>query len=349
MPDYYSILGLNKNASESEIKKSYRKLALQHHPDRGGDEQKFKEIQKAYEVLSDSEKKRNYDQFGDEEGREDILSQMFGGGGFPQRQRKQNPTIVVKVSILEAWVGGKKEVIKKIKKECVTCMGTGTKDGKQRPKCRFCNGEGYINQMRHIGPGMMQRIQMPCNVCKTTGFSKDNYDKCLDCIGEGSKNQDTKIIINIPQGAMDGERIEEELNNGDLVNIIFKVVSDERYKKQKLDLISPLYLKLKEAINGFSKEYIFPDGSKEQISYNKTLYHGSIMRMRRKGFEREGVGKGSLILVVHVCYDDYPTKQLSNKKYSANIECVKSTETLLEEEEDDDVHEQQQPPQCHQQ
>jgi len=357
MTDYYSILGLNKNANDNDIKKAYRKLALKHHPDRGGDEKKFKEIQKAYEVLSDNDKKMRYDQFGDENngGLEDMFSHMFQGGF--QQKRKQNPNIIVNVTILEAWKGCKKEITKNIKNNCLSCLGNGTKDGSQKPKCNTCNGCGMIKQIRQIGPGMIQQIQRPCNICGGSGNSRENFEKCIDCNGEGKVKRENKFIINIPKGVMSGEQLEEEMGNGELVNIIFKVIDDERYKKQKLDLISPLYLKLKEAISGFSKEYIFPDGTKEQISYNKTLYHGSIMRMRRKGFEREDVAKGSLILVVHVCYDDFPTKLLNNKKLNSNIECIKSTETLFTNDnnsdnntdDDDDNDDIQATPQCHQQ
>ena len=228
--DYYEILGVGKSATEEELKKSYRKLALKYHPDRNPDdkdaEEKFKEAAEAYEVLSNKDKRAKYDQFGhagvDGQGfggggagmnMDDIFSMFgdifggFGGGGFSggfggQRSRGgrrvnkgSSLRIKVKLSLEDIEKGVEKKI--KVNKyiSCKDCSGTGAKEGSDTITCTQCSGSGYITQVQRTILGNMQ-TQSVCPSCQ--GEGKIIKDKCTSCHGEGIVKADEIITINIP-------------------------------------------------------------------------------------------------------------------------------------------------------
>ena len=233
--DYYEVLGVSKTASDSELKSAYRKLAKKYHPDvNPGDkeaEAKFKEATEAYSVLSDAEKRRQYDQFGhaafeqggggaggfggfDFNGADmgdifgDIFGDLFGGGG---RRRANNGPMKganlrarVNITFEEAVFGCDKELEIVLKDECTTCHGTGAKPGTQPTTCPKCNGEGQIVYTQQSMFGMVRNVQT-CPECNGTG--KIIKEKCTSCRGTGYTSSRKKIQVSIPAGIDNGQSI----------------------------------------------------------------------------------------------------------------------------------------------
>merc|ERR1712159_712858 len=192
---YYDLLGVDKDASESEIKKAYRKLAMKHHPDKGGDPDKFKEMTEAHTVLSDPDKRQRYDRFGADGvegggggGGDDLMSHLFGGGGRRRndgRKKGQNVVHQLKVSLEDLYNGTTKKM--KMTREVID-QETGVK------KCSECNGKGVTVRVIRMGP-MVQQMQQACDACEGQGFSYTRKKK-------------TEVLeINIQKGAPDGHKV----------------------------------------------------------------------------------------------------------------------------------------------
>ncbi|SSY70453.1 molecular chaperone DnaJ [Alysiella crassa] len=230
--DLYETLGVSSSASDEDIKKAYRKLAMKYHPDRNPDnkeaEEKFKEIQKAYDILSDSQKRATYDQFGSaafENGGAgtggfggfgggfggaqgfdfgDIFSQMFGGaaGGGARQPNYQGQDLQyqVEISLEEAASGIRKQITIPTYEECDVCHGSGAKPGSQATTCSTCRGSGTV----HVRQAIFQ-IQQTCPKCHGSG--KEIKDPCNKCHGEGRVKTSKTVEVNIPAGIDDGQRI----------------------------------------------------------------------------------------------------------------------------------------------
>ena len=182
MKDYYATLGVDRSASPDDIKKAFRKLSMQHHPDKGGDESKFKEINEAYSVLYNEDKRRQYDN-------PNPFDNVFRGFGGPPRPKKPDfnsprdgQFIAVETTIpLKTFVFGGVHTVKLSYHEgCSTCSGKGFINGEH---CSFCNGEGYVQQVQRR-PGFMSSSMSPCPHCRGLGIT--GTDKCLDCKGAGN-------------------------------------------------------------------------------------------------------------------------------------------------------------------
>src|SRR3989338_348382 len=241
MSDYYDILGVNKGATEADLKHAYRKLAQEHHPDKhGGDDKKFKEINQAYQVLSDKNKRAQYDRFGstfDQGGQGgasgqdpfsdfargfggfsggqasgfdfgDIFSDIFGfaGGSAQQagRARGIDLEMALDLTFLEAIFGTEKEVTLQKKDKCVTCSGTGAEVGTKLKGCPKCHGQGQIRITQRTILGNIATTHT-CDVC--SGRGKVAEKPCATCEGRGIKQQNKTIAVVVPPGIDDGQRI----------------------------------------------------------------------------------------------------------------------------------------------
>ena len=336
--DYYEVLGVSKSADATEIKKAYRKLALKYHPDKNpGDkeaEEKFKEAAEAYDVLSNEEKKRRYDQFGHAGvggagqggfgggmSMDDIFSQFgdifgsfggfsgfggFGGGRSARRvNRGTNLRVKVKMNLQEIATGIEKKI--KVKKyvACQHCNGTGAKDGKSYSTCSTCKGSGQVTRVQNTILGAMQTTST-CPTCE--GEGKIINEKCTFCNGEGVLMSEEVISINIPAGV--GEGMQLSLSgkgnaarrggvNGDLIVLIEEEEHPELVRDGN-DLLYNVFIGYPEAVLGETVEIPTIEG-KVKVKIEAGTQPGKILRLRGKGLpDVNGYGKGDLLAMVNV-------------------------------------------------
>lgn len=319
--DYYEVLGLSKGASDDEIKSSYRKLAKKYHPDLNkepGAEEKFKEVQEAYEVLSDPKKRKTYDQFGhaafDQNGGAsgfhgfdgfqsgfqdidlgDIFGSFFGGGARRQNSRANGPIkgndsfISIKISFMDSVNGKKIELPINFDEICSSCNGTGAQNPSDVVKCSSCNGTGYVRQRTQTIFGTMES-QGVCPTCGGTGKTIKN--KCTSCGGKGFKKTKIKIDVNIPAGINNGQQIrvagkgERGINggpNGDLY-IEVNVAKDSFFRREGNDIHVDLTMNMIDAALGAVVEIPTVYG-KVELHIPEGTQSGQILKMKGKGFK----------------------------------------------------------------
>jgi len=333
--DYYEVLGVSKGASKEDLKKAYRKLAIQYHPDKNpGDkaaEEKFKEAAEAYEVLSNDEKRQRYDQFGHAGvggaaggggfgggmNMEDIFSSfgdIFGGFGFGGGNRRgggqrvnkgSNLRVKVKLNLSEIVNGAEKKLKVKKKVSCTACGGSGAEGNHGTSTCTTCHGTGQVTKIANTFLGQMQTTST-CPTCG--GDGKIVTSKCTKCYGEGIVDGEEVIPINIPAGV--GEGIQLSVSgkgnaarrggmNGDLIVHIVEE-KDPNLERDGNDLIYNLHLSIPDVILGTTAEIPTVDG-KVKIKIDSGTQPGKILRLRGKGVpDLQGYGKGDLMVQVNV-------------------------------------------------
>ena len=287
--DYYEILGVGKGASQEEVKKAYRKLAHQHHPDKkGGDEKKFKEINEAYQILGDDEKRRQYDRFGQTfpgGGRqqgfggfdfdlgdifEDIFSatgesafggeDFFGGlGGFSRSRQRgarrgSDISLSLDVSFRESVFGGARSVLLDKTSLCDVCGGSGAEPGSHVKKCDLCQGTGTVRESRRSILGSFTSLA-ECSKCRGKGEIPEHF--CKHCRGQGVFRKQENINIQIPAGIRDGEAIKltgmgEALSGGVAGDLYVKinVTPHSVFRREGVDLVMNLYAQPSKMILG---------------------------------------------------------------------------------------------------
>lgn len=280
----YDILGCKKSDDARAIKRAYLKQVKENHPDKGGDTEKFKEINAAYEVLGDEKKRQMYDQYGMEgmqnemggmPGMEDIFETFFGGraqgAGPRRRQKRKMPTVVreMAVDLKDLYDGAVRTITFNREEVCLTCDGKG---GKNVRVCGTCNGSGVVTRMVQMGPGMYSQTQSPCGTCHGRGEIIQPEDICKTCHGARTIHKPTKIEVHIPKGAPNGFYInfqgqgnqDPDHHPGDFV---VKLVPKKHHTFQKKG--SDLYMKQKvslfEALSGFKFNVTKVDGTKVTI------------------------------------------------------------------------------------
>jgi len=315
--DYYEVLGVTKSASAEEIKKSYRKLALKYHPDRNrGDktaEAKFKEASEAYHVLSDKERRNNYDQFGHAAfegagGRggftnfdfSSAFSDIFGSDifedffdGFGERRRGQRRSSQFRgtdlrfdltISLEEAYHGKKQEISFSSSEKCERCEGFGSEPGSKPISCSMCSGQGRVRSNQGFFT-----IQQTCPQC--SGSGEQISDVCKDCRGVGKKQLRKKINASIPKGVDDGTRIRlsgkgeagiKGAGNGDLY-IFVSVKPHSIFKRSEENLFFEFPISLADAALGGTVEVPTIDGGKAKVKIPPGTQNGKQFRLKGKG------------------------------------------------------------------
>ena len=263
----YEALELTSGANQDDIKKAYKRLVRIHHPDKGGDEKKFKEVQAAYEVLNDPEKRKMYDKYGLEGlksggmghgGYGDIFDIFFGGGrrGAPKQTPQLKPTVVGMKLTLEDVYNGKMGYVDVDRK--VLCEGCSGKGGSQVEKCTGCKGRGVVIKMVQLGPGMYSQAQADCSDCKGTGEKIKKENICKSCKGNKLLDKKEKIDVPVAAGIAENEKINisgkgnehPEYKTGDLV-VIAQIEPHKIFKRIKNDLVIEKSVSLIEALSGF--------------------------------------------------------------------------------------------------
>lgn len=283
---YYELLGVSPNASKDEIKKAYRKLAVKLHPDKGGDEEKFKEVTRAFEVLSDDEKRRVYDEYGEEGlsqqglgasmNAEDIFEAFFGGGLFGRsKNRNRGPrkaedvVHTLKVTLKDLYVGKTAKLALNRQRICIECSGRGTKTGANPISCSVCDGRGVRVQIRQMGPGMIQQIQTTCSECSGTGETIRDSDKCPKCHGKKVFGEKKILEVYVEPGMESGQKIvisgEADEAPGCLPGDVVVVIEEkphEVFRRQGIHLLLKKKISLVEALCGMTAVVEHLDGRK---------------------------------------------------------------------------------------
>ena len=335
--DYYEVLGVNKGASEDEIKRAYKKMARKYHPDLNPDnkeaEEKFKEVNEAYEVLSDADKKARYDQYGhagvdpnfgaggfgggfdgsfDFGDLGDIFGSFFGGGfGGGRRtnpnapQRGESIRLSVTISFEEAAFGCEKEVSVDRYETCAVCHGSGCADGTSPEVCPDCHGSGYVTVQQRTPFGVMQSSQ-PCSRCG--GKGKIIKSPCSKCHGSGKTSSTKRVEVKVPAGIDDDQSMrltglgDAGLNggpSGDLI-VIVTVRPDAMFERDRFDVHVTVPVTYSQAVLG--AEVVVPtiDG-KVQYTVPEGTQSGTTFRLRGKGIQYvNGRGRGDQYVKVVV-------------------------------------------------
>ena len=318
--DYYEILGLNKNATQSDIKKAYRKLAKEKHPDSGGNEDEFKEIGEAYSVLSDETKKNKYDRFGHDApkmgGFDSNFSDMFNHFGFNPRNESRNrkgqdSRINIKLTLEEIFEGGTKKIKYNRKTACGTCNSVG---GKGVKNCQHCNGQGVTIEHIRTPLGIMQNM-VTCNVCG--GHGTTYTTECGDCGGQGVINKEETIEIRIPVGVHDGMSMAfaglgQAIKNGTSgsLMVVFTEIPHKKFVRNGNDLKLNIKLPYQTLVLGGKIDLETIDTSKIKITIPKYNNIGDTLRISGKGMKHLNSDyKGDLMVVLDI---DMP-KEIDDK------------------------------------
>ena len=346
MKDYYQILGIEKKATKDEIKKAFRKLAAQYHPDKKtGDEAKFKEVSEAYSVLNDDKKRAEYDTYGRAfngggggganqgfggfnwsqaggfNGMEfdigDIFENfgdVFGGGFGAKRQKRGNDvSIDIELPFREAIFGTERTVVLNKHNTCETCDGTGAKTGTEMTTCKVCNGQGKIRESRQSVLGSFTTVR-ECGECN--GRGQVPKEKCGSCAGTGVKRSPVEIKIKVPTGINDGEVIRmvgqgEAMQGaipGDLY-IKIHVIPDKHIKREGNSLYQTLPVKLTDALLGAEYKIETLDGP-VTIKVPANVQHNEVLRIKEKGVP-VGNRRGDFLVKIDI---ELPTKLSRNAK-----------------------------------
>ena len=329
MKDYYSILGVNENATEEEISKAFKKLSLQWHPDRWvkgtaeekkAAEEKFKEIAEAKEVLTNAQKRQQYDM--------ERNGSFPGMGGFNPfdfiRQHQRNVIIkgddvyiTIDLTFKEAYEGTTKDIKYKKNVKCHHCNGTGSEDGKKE-NCPYCNGTGMITETQQRGNMFFQNMH-PCQHCHGTGKMIKN--PCKHCNGTGFENIDCYEKLAIPSGVFTGARMNlkekgsspiENGINGDLL-IDFNVSINPYYERpDETTLVHHEKVPFNDALIGCEREVDVPDGTKIKIKLHELTKDGEEFVQYGKGFPNLINGdtrRGNYVVVIDYVYPNKLTKK----------------------------------------
>lgn len=323
--DLYEILGVSRDATQDEIKKAYRRLAREHHPDLNRDpgaEERFKEVAAAYEILSDPEKRQQYDLYGQGRGPvdfpftdvADLFEAFFGAGTFGRRRTAQRRTRTqhgedvyaqVRLTFREAAFGVRREIAVQKLDVCDRCDGSGSEPGSQPARCRTCGGSGQVQDVRRSIFGTVMTAH-PCTTCEGTG--EEIVTPCDRCDGRGRIPVEATVPVDIPAGVSDGLELRIAGAGhagraggapGDLY-LSLAVEDDPVFERRGQDVFAVLEIPMTLAALGAQVELETLDGT-ETIDVEPGTESGTTIRLRGKGIPNLGRrGRGDLFLSVHV-------------------------------------------------
>jgi molecular chaperone DnaJ len=287
----YETLGVNENATQDEIKKSYRRLVKEKHPDAGGNEEEFKKISVAYDTLGDEGKRKQYDSqknnpFSNMGGMGDFFSQMYNNNRTTQ-QRVPTTTISINVGVLESYKGDKKNIVYQRKKKCEPCGGSGG----DKKTCSNCNGQGSFT--RQVGSGFfVQIVQMECQQCRGTG--QMIIDPCFICNGVGTQPEMKNVEVKLPHGIDNGHHVRlqgmgdfHSTTYGDLI-VRINLVPQENFERVGSHLVYNAFVDLEELKSG-TISVPHPDG-KLNLKLPKKVDTSIPLRVKSKGFRIDSIG-----------------------------------------------------------
>ncbi len=332
MSEFYSLLSVPRDAAEADIKKAYRKLAMELHPDRNPDpaaEARFKEITEAYEVLRDPQKRAAYDRYGKaglgQGGRGGMhhvdlsealnifmrdfggFDSIFGGGGRAQAEsrRGQDIRVTVRIQLSEVATGAKRTVKLKTLERCPACEGGGAKRGTRPSPCGTCAGSGEVRRAARSMFGQFVSVS-PCPTCAGEGTVITH--PCEECRGDGRVRAERSVVVEIPAGVSEhnyltlrgqGAAGPRNAPNGDLL-VMIEIKEDERFERDGDNLIYDLPLSFSQAALGASVTIPTPHGD-ERVTIPAGTQTGTILRLKHKGLPRLGQGgMGDLHIRTHV-------------------------------------------------
>lgn len=348
--DYYHILGVQKGASKDEIKKAFRTLAHKYHPDKGGDAEKFKEINEAYGVLSDEKKKASYDQYGSadagagfgggspfggqggfggfdfsgfQQGGQggsfefdmgDLFGDMFGGGRQTRTPRGSDIQVDLELSFEDAVFGKEHTFTLNKTSTCDHCGGNGAEKGSELTKCSTCDGKGKVKEIKSTIFGQFESASI-CNTCH--GKGKVPKVKCSVCKGHGVHRKPTEIKVKIPAGINAGEMVRlsgggEAVEGGTPGDLYIRMHIKKHAYFSKVDhnLVMNKKIKLTDALLGTSYDIVTLDGT-ISLKIPEGIQHGEILKIKGKGVPYDGSRRGDIL--VHILID-IPHKLSKNAK-----------------------------------
>ena len=337
--DYYETLGVSKGASKDEIKKAFYKLAHKYHPDKKeGDESKFKQVNEAYQVLSDDDKRAKYDQFGsayqnmggstggygaqggfggfdfsgangaefDFGNLNDIFSDFFGGGmggGRREQRRGRDISTEINISFSDSIFGTNRKILITKTSECLTCHGSGAKAGTRMVTCKHCNGQGQIRESKRTIFGNIASNKI-CEACLGAGEVPEH--SCETCKGKGVLRREEEVSIVIPAGIRDGEMIRmtgfgEAVPKGVAGDLYIKinVAPHPVFKRDGHDLVMSLNLKLSDALLGTKYPIETLDGHIE-VTIPEGVGINEILRVKGKGVPTGKNKRGDLLIKLNI-------------------------------------------------
>lgn len=363
--DYYEVLGVGKNATDEELKKAYRRLAKKYHPDANLDnkeeaEKNFKEVNEAYEVLSDSQKRRMYDQFGHDgpagfgggnpgggyysystsgfSGFEDfdlgdIFSSIFGGGARTGSRRNNNGPIKgadlrynMEISFEEAFTGVEREITITREEQCSTCSGSGSKPGTSVETCKVCGGSGQVRQVQNTILGQIQTTKT-CSNCHGTG--KVIKEVCENCKGKGTVRKQAKIKVKIPAGIDNDQSIvlrgegEHGIRGGargDLY-IVVRIRKHSIFTRKGTTVYCNVPITFTQATLGAELEIPMVDGRKEKFRIPEGTQTGTSFNIKGRGFKNINTSNnGDFVFTVNV----QVPKRLSREQRDLLVQLAKT-------------------------
>ena len=359
----YDVLGVSRESTEDEIKKSYKKLAMKHHPDRNKEnkdvnEKKFKEISHAYEILKDKDKRKMYNDLGEEGLKNmsggggnphDIFANLFGGrggggfggfggfggggGGRATRVRRGRDRVEeIPIELEDLYNNSVKKIDIKQKVLCLDCSGSGAKDSSYIKECTGCGGKGMVMKIINLGPGIIQQATAMCDKCNGKGKKIDSQGKCVKCNGNKIVIKNKVINLPIEKGTKDKKKITipdmahhdpDVDEQGDLI-LILNILEHPKFKRNGYNLILERNILLSEALCGVKFKIFHLDGREILIKTDDIIRPNEEYLLSKEGLSKDNYNYGDLIVRFNIIFPESLNKE--RKHYISKILPIQNEE-----------------------